>query len=128
MKILLGLFLIVHGLVHLLYFGLSQSYFDLDTPLVGWPQNSWVLSPMLGESSTRSLASLLYLLATVVFIVSGIAVLSGIRADTALVVTASAFSSLVIILFWNGTTERLPDQGFVGVLINIVLVGIVALA
>lgn len=125
LKIAIGIFIILHGLVHLLYFGLSQKYFDLDKPLTGWPERSWIFSRIFNDTTTASIASVLYMLATLIFVVSGISYIFDADWRTLLVVSAGLFSSVVILLFWDGTFQRLPDKGFIGVLINIVVIGVV---
>lgn len=121
--LLIGIFIVLHGLVHLLYFGLSQKYFDLDKPLEGFPERSWAFSSLMGDSTTRSVASALYMLATIAFVLSGISILFQADWRNSLLIGAAIFSSLVIILFWDGKFQRMPDKGFLGVLINIALVG-----
>lgn len=116
--ILFSVFLILHGLVHLLYFALSRKFFELDKPLVGWPERSWLFSRFLGTAATRNLASALYVLAVVLFVVAGLSGLLRAGAWSSLVTLAAAFSSLTIVLFWDGVLRRMPDKGFVGVLIN----------
>jgi hypothetical protein len=120
-RILIGVFIVLHGLVHLLYFALSRKYFELEPPLVGWPERSWVLSRRLNASTTRSVASVLYVLATILFVVSGISVLIEAAWATPLLVVASVFSSAIIYLFWDGSRRRMPDKGLIGIPINIAL-------
>ena len=62
LKILFGVFTILHGLVHLLYFGQSASYFELQPGMV-WLDSSWIISKILGKSENRNLASILLALA-----------------------------------------------------------------
>ncbi|MBZ0303430.1 MAG: hypothetical protein K8J31_27050 [Anaerolineae bacterium] len=120
-RILIGVFLILHGLVHLLYFALSRKLVTLDRPIADWPLRSWVFANLLSESTTRLVASGLYLLATVLFVISGLSIL--LRADwwNPFVVGAGVFSSVVVFLFWDGKFQQMPDKGFVGVLINLVI-------
>ena len=66
-----GVFIILHGLVHLLYFGQSQKYFELQ-PGMSWPAGSWAFSRLLGDGTTRSLTSLLCVLVAVVLVTGGI--------------------------------------------------------
>ncbi|MBZ0298030.1 MAG: hypothetical protein K8L99_36085 [Anaerolineae bacterium] len=120
-RILIGVFIILHGLVHLLYFGLSRKLFELDTPLVGWPERSWLFSSFLGESATRSFASALYMLATALFVISGAGILLRTNWWTPVLVSATIFASAITIFFWDGKLLRLPDKGFIGILINIVI-------
>jgi hypothetical protein len=39
-RLIIGIFLLLHGLVHLLYFGQSARYFDLRPEMI-WPDGSW---------------------------------------------------------------------------------------
>ena len=39
-RIVLGIFMVLHGLVHLLYFGHGLRFFEL--PDLAWPDGSWV--------------------------------------------------------------------------------------
>ena len=119
--LLVGTFLILHGLVHLLYAGQSQRMFELQ-PGLTWPDGSWAFARLLGESGTRTWASAALAVAAICFVAAGITVYFkrpwwGIAA-----VIASVVSSLIFILFWDGESSRLHDKGAVGVLINIVII------
>ena len=120
LRILFGVFIVLHGLVHLLYFWHSRRLFEL-SPGLSWPEGSWAFSKFLGNTTTRMLASIACILATVVFVVGGAASLAKLAWWRPLVVVASAFSSLVYVLFWNGRMERLPDQGGIGIMINLII-------
>ncbi len=122
-----GIFLILHGLVHLLYFALSRKLFELDPPLVGWPDRSWLFSSMFSDTLIRSLASVLYLLAVILFVISGVAFLLQASWWTTLLVIAAVFSSVLPVVFWDGQFQRMPDKGFVGLLINVALLVVVFL-
>lgn len=69
-KILFGVFIVLHGLVHLLYFGQTARYFELQPGMV-WPDGSWAFAKLLGEAVTRSIASVLLILAAVGFVAGG---------------------------------------------------------
>jgi hypothetical protein len=56
--IFFGIFLILHGLVHLLYAGQSLRYFEL-RPAMTWPDGSWLLSKILADRAARLLAAIL---------------------------------------------------------------------
>ncbi|MCA9910972.1 MAG: hypothetical protein KC519_20095 [Anaerolineae bacterium] len=122
-----GIFLVLHGLVHLLYFGLSRQLFSLEPPLVGWPERSWAFSSVLGDVNTRLLATVLYGVATILFVVGGVGVLARVSWWSPLVVIAAVFASAITVLFWDGQFQRLPDKGFVGVIINIAILVVVFL-
>jgi len=54
-KILVSVFLALHGLVHLLYFAQSARIFELK-PGMTLPAGSWAFSNVLGDNATRTLA------------------------------------------------------------------------
>ena len=51
-RILFGVVIVLHGLVHLLYFGQSARYFELQ-PGMTWPTPTGAVSPMAGRSRFR---------------------------------------------------------------------------
>jgi len=118
LKILFGIFLILHGLVHLLYFGQSHRLFELQSGMV-WPDESWVFSKLVGERTTRLLAGIACIIAAAVFVAGGIGVLVGQAWWYPVVLGSTIYSSVIIIIFWDGKLQRLDDQGFVGLLINL---------
>jgi hypothetical protein len=99
MRFIFGVFIVLHGLVHLLYFGQSARYFELKPGMV-WPDGSWAFSRLLGDEAARNLASISLILAAM---------------------GAAAFSSVVYILFWNGRMQNLDGQGGIGLLIDIAI-------
>lgn len=127
LKIGIGIFIVLHGLVYLLYFGLSRKLFELDKPLVGFPERSWLFSKFLNESAVRSLASLLFALTILILVVSGTLFLFDVNGWRSVLMFAAVFASVTTILFWDGKLQRLPDKGFIGVLINVVILGAVIL-
>jgi hypothetical protein len=117
LRFILGLFTVLHGLVHLLYFGQGWRLFELQ-PGMAWPDGAWVFSRPLGVEGTRLLASLACILAALGFVAGGAAILLKQSWWRPAVVGAAIFSSLLYLLFWNGKLEKLPDQGLVAILIN----------
>ena len=111
----------LYGLVHLLYFGQSRRLFQLQ-PEMMWPAGSWLLSGLLGDKATRSLASIACLLAALGFVAAGVSLLLMQGAWRPIAVSVAAFSSLVYVLFWNGRMHKLADQGAIAVLINAAIV------
>ncbi len=74
------------------------------------------------------LASISCLLAAIGFVVGGAGILLRQGWWHPVVVGSAAFSALIIILFWDGKMQKMDDKGFVGLLINIViLVGVLLL-
>ena len=70
LRIIIGVFLVLHGLVHLLYCGQSQRMFELQAGML-WPDGSWAFSGMLGDVRARVLATFLLALAAIAFVAGG---------------------------------------------------------
>jgi hypothetical protein len=120
MKFIFGVFIVLHGLVHLLYAGQSAKYFELKPGMI-WPDGSWVFSRLLGNEATRNLASFSLLLAAIALIIGGIGTFTTQPWWRQLVVGAAAFSSIVYIILWNGRMQDLDGQGVVGLFINVMI-------
>ncbi len=126
MKIILGIFIILHGLVHWLYFGQSNRYFTLKAEMT-WPSGSWAFSHLMAESSLRYIASGLIALAGIGFMASGIGVLTNQAWWRMILISSSMLSAIIYILFWNGSMQNLDGQGLVGIIIDIALLVMVIL-
>ena len=120
LNILFGVFIILHGLVHLLYFGQSRRLFELRPGMV-WPDGSWAFAKLFGSRAIRALASIACLLAAIGFVAGGIGLLFNQYWWQELVAGSAVFSGLITVLFWDGKMQKLDDQGFIGLLINIAL-------
>lgn len=117
MRLACSVLLVLHGLVHLVFVGQSLRRFEL-RPGMTWPDDSWALSGLLGERTTRLVAGVVMAFATVAFVAAGIALLLRQTSWQPIVVTAVASSTGAFILFWNGRSKGLPAQGAFAVLIN----------
>jgi hypothetical protein len=120
LRFFIGLFVVLHGLVHLWFVVLSQKLVEF-RPEMGWTGRSWIFTNMLGDPITRSLASVLYGLATIAFVVSGIGIF--IRAEwwRPVMIGSAVFSSILIILLWDGNVQLPVGKGLVGLLISVVM-------
>jgi hypothetical protein len=116
-KIIIGIFIILHGLVHLLYFGQSKKSFELRPGMI-WPDDSWLFSKKLGIERTRVFASILCILVAIGFILSGIGLLFIQPWWQKTAVVSIIVSSLIYILFWDGRLHKLNDQGGYAIIIN----------
>jgi membrane-associated HD superfamily phosphohydrolase len=124
MSFLVGVFLVLHGLVHLFYVGQGLRLFELEESM-SWPDGSWLFSRILGTDSVRVVAAALCAIATAGFVLAGIGVTAKQGWWDPLAVASAVFSSAVFILLWNGKTARIVEQGLVAVLINVgVLAGL----
>ena len=117
---LYGIFVLLHGLVHLWYVTLSQRWVEFQ-PEMGWTGESWLFSPLLGDGATRGLATVLYSLAALGFVVGGVGVLARQDWWRPVVIGSAAFSAAIIILFWDGGLQRIVEKGLVGFSINVAL-------
>lgn len=113
-----GVFVVLHGLAHLLYFAQSRRLFEL-SPGLRWPDGSWAFSRHVSDETTRRLASFACAAAAVAFVVGGAGLLLQQEWWRAVVVGAAAFSAVIIMLLWDGTRRRLSDQGGIGLLIDV---------
>lgn len=120
LRVIVGILIVLHGLVHMLYFGQSRRLFELQ-PGMTWPDGSWAFSTLLGDDATRSVAGATCVLAAIGFVVGGVAVLLGQGWWRSVVVGAAALSVALYVLMWDGSTQALDDQGGVGILINAAL-------
>jgi hypothetical protein len=124
---LVGLFLVLHGLVHLLYFGQSWRYFELQPGMV-WPDGSWLFSKTFGVKATRVMAGLACILAAAGFVAGGLAIFLGQAWWRPLVVGSAAFSALLYLFFWDGNIQKIADKGAIALLIDLaILVAILGL-
>lgn len=118
--IIFGIFLILHGLVHMLYFGQSARFFELKPGMV-WPDGSWMFSRLLGDKAARILASISLILAAIGFFAGGLGIFFGQAWYQSVTLAAAVLSTILYILFWNGKMQNLDGQGWVGILINMVI-------
>ncbi len=126
MTVIFGVFMILHGLVHLLYAGQSGRFFEL-RPGMLWPDGSWAFSHLMGNGTTHILSTASLALAALSFFVSGLGLFLQQNWWRPAVVGAAILSAAVFVLFWNGKLLALDDQGGIGLLISLVLLGIVLL-
>jgi hypothetical protein len=114
-------FILLHGLVHLLYAGQSLRQFELRPGMV-WPDGSWALSRLLGDNLTRWLAAFTSLVAAIGFMAGGLGLILGQAWWLLLVVIAAVISSVMYVLLWDGKRQNLSDQGGVGLVINLAII------
>ncbi len=119
-RIVFGIFIVLHGLVHLLYFGQSANYFELKPGMV-WPDGSWAFSRLLGNETVGNLASISLILAAGGLIAGATGIFLSQAWWRPVVVGAAVFSSIIFIFFWNGRIQNLDAQGAVGILIDIAI-------
>jgi hypothetical protein len=122
LRFVLGVFIVLHGLVHLLYFGQSRRLFELQ-PGMAWPDGSWIFARLLSADATRWLASAACLLAAALFIAAGLGIFGRQVWWRPVIVASAAFSAVLFIFFWNGGFQKLDNQGGIAILINLAILG-----
>lgn len=120
LRYIIGLFIVLHGLVHLLYFGQSRRLFELQSGMV-WPDGAWAFSRLLGDEATRLLAGVSCVLAALGFVAGGTGIVVRQVWWRPMVVASAALSVAIFILFWDGKPQKLADKGGIGLLINLAI-------
>ncbi len=121
MIILFGAILVAHGLVYGMYAAHAMRLFELK-PGMTWPDSSWALSGLIGDSAVRWVVAMLFLLVAAGFVISGVALMFRQSWWQVLAVVAAAVSTLLIVLVWDGRLQGLSEQGLYAILINAVIV------
>ena len=122
-KLVVAAFIVLHGLVHLLYAGQGWRIFELQAGMT-WPDGSWAFSQILGERVTRSLVSTGCVLSALGFAAAGLGLLLDQTWWQSITAASAVLSSFVFVLAWNGKPTKLAEQGLIALLINAaILVG-----
>jgi hypothetical protein len=120
LRVIVATFIVLHGLVHLLYVGQSQRLFELQPGMV-WPDGSWAFSRLLGDEAARVVAGACCVLAAIGFVAGGAGLLLRQVWWRPAVVGAAAFSAIMLLLLWDGQMRGLDDQGAIAILINLAI-------
>jgi hypothetical protein len=126
MNIIMGIFVILHGLVHVWFVTLSQGWVEFQADM-GWTGESWLLSGILEDGLSRGLASLVYGLAGVIFLVAGAGLLTRQDWSRPWLIAASLISAISILAFWDGGFNLLVQKGLLGFLISLGILAAVLL-
>lgn len=118
-----GVFLVLHGLVHGWYVVLSQGWVEVEAQM-GWTGHSWLLSSALPSETILSLASVLYVGVALGFVAGGVGYVLETDWAAPVLVAAAALSTVVIVAMWDGEPTLLVEKGLVGVLINLAVVAL----
>ncbi|MGD2104448.1 MAG: hypothetical protein PVJ55_04950 [Anaerolineae bacterium] len=118
LRTLFGVFIVLHGLVHLWPFALSRKLVEYE-PEMGWTGRSWLFTPIMGDPASRLLASVLYVLATAAFVASAVGLFANVSWWRRAIVASAVFSAAVILSFWDGSPELIVEKGLAGFLIDL---------
>jgi hypothetical protein len=117
LRTLFGIFVILHGLVHLWFVVLSQELIEV-TPEMGWTPHSWLFTGLIGDAATRWLVTIVSVALAVTFAVSGIGLFTRGTWWRPWLVGSAAASAALILLYWDGGTRLLVEKGLIGFLIS----------
>ncbi len=106
MTTLVAIFLILHGLFHLWYVIVSLRLIEYK-PWMGWSGESWLLTSSLGDAGARTIAAVLYSLAAIGFVASGVGLFIEQQWFRPLLVGSVVISLIVTILYWAGKDSLL---------------------
>jgi hypothetical protein len=122
-RIIVSIFIILHGIVHGLYTGQSFRLFELQDGM-DWPDRSWLYSRLFNSSAYRWLTGLALALVGIAFLTAGIGLLANQQWWRVATIMAAVFSSTLFLLSWDGSMKHLPDQGLLAIFINLVMLGL----
>lgn len=117
---IVGVLLILHGAVHLLYLGHSAGMFELQSGLA-WPTDSWLLERWMSDSAIKMTVNVICALAAMLFALAGIGRLLDSSWWAQVTILAVAVSTAMFHVSWDGSGQRLSEQGGIAILINIAL-------
>ncbi len=118
MRTLVAVFLILHGIFHLWYVTVSLRLIEYK-PWMGWSGKSWLLTSGLGDGAARTIAAVLYSLAAMGFVASGVGLLMEQPWFRPVLIGSVVFSLIATLLFWDGKNSTMM---FVEILILGVLI------
>lgn len=124
-QLFLGLFLIAHGLIHLIF--LIYKYDEKSNVYTGWSGRSWLLDKVIPLKLTTYIGKITWVLIMILFVLSGLSVLDLLGINdylTPLIIISSAIATLAFIIFYDGLSPT-PYHWILGVVINLVLIAFV---
>jgi putative effector of murein hydrolase LrgA (UPF0299 family) len=123
-RTILSIVIILHGLVHIWYLLLLSKVIKY-TPEMGWTGNSWLVSGASEIFWIRYSGIILYSLICLLFVSSGIGLMSNSSITRNLLNITVILSSILIIFFFDGRFDMLVQKGFVGLIINTIIIFLV---
>lgn len=126
MKTILSIVIILHGLVHIWYLLLLSKVIKY-TPEMGWTGDSWLVTGASEIFWIRYTGTILYSLTCLLFVCSGIGLMSNSSITRNLLSISAILSSILIIFFFDGRFDMLVQKGIVGLIINAIIIFLVYL-
>jgi hypothetical protein len=118
---LINIVLMLHGLVHVWYIVLAQGWVEFQTEM-GWTGSSWLLSSRVTENTLSWIVTLGYGIAAAGFVIGGVGNLTQQVWSQSVLIFSAVFSSLLLVIFWDGNFSLLVEKGLLGLIINLALI------
>jgi hypothetical protein len=87
-------------------------------PEMGWTGKSWLLTNILGEYTTRTLAGLLFVLAAAGFVAGGLGYLIQMDWSITVLIVSAVLSAVTTFVFWDGSSQYIVQKGLLGFFID----------
>jgi len=120
LHIILGVFLILHGAVHIWYVAMARGLISADADTI-WNGRSWLFTRRLGDQATMALATIVFSAITLVFAVAGIALVAQQERFSTWAITGSILSIAAIIGFWDGKPDHPVEKGLLGITLDVAI-------
>ncbi|NQS92463.1 MAG: hypothetical protein HQ574_08650, partial [Chloroflexi bacterium] len=91
-------------------------------PEMGWTGKSWLLTSLLGEGAVGLTAAIFYLLSALGLVIGGAGLLGNQLWFRPVLIWSSVLSLLTILIFWDGSSAQMIEKGFLGFLINMLVI------
>jgi len=118
--IILGVFLILHGAVHLWYVAMARGLISADADTI-WNGRSWLFTRRLGDQTTMTLATIVFSAIALVFAVAGIALVAQQEWFSTWAITGSILSIAAIVCFWDGKPDHPVEKGLLGIILDVAI-------
>ncbi|MBN2238628.1 MAG: hypothetical protein JW712_02550 [Dehalococcoidales bacterium] len=115
--IITGIFLMLHGLVHLLYFGHSMRFFELSSRM-NWPDGARLFSPVFSNETIRNIAANGCVLAAIGFVTGATGLFTHNDWWQIITVISAGISSVLFLSCWDWKCTALANKGIFAILIN----------
>jgi hypothetical protein len=118
LHIIMGVFLILHGAVHIWYVAMARGVISADADTI-WTGKSWLLTRTLGDQMTMTLATLVHSVTTLVFVIAGAGLVAKQEWFAAWAIGGAILSMAAIVGFWDGRPDHPVEKGALGIIIDI---------
>jgi hypothetical protein len=96
--------------VHAIYVGQARRLYQVEAGAT-WPDGSWALSRVWGDTVTRWMVAVVFALVATAFAVAGVALLLRAPWWAPMATSAAVASAVVLVLAWNGGLRGVAVQG-----------------